>query len=157
MFFAQITCVCSGGWRLIWNLPTVQLFSGFLHQVTGKRLELWDPCPPVFPCCTRKKKNIQTSIRFHTDETFQLNDENFSHRHDSGKWPLYDEMPWIWLYHSWRLSERFLSSFYTLTLPFLFWVLYGFPVGSLFWLPAIACPFFTQMWGIFGLRGTSPV
>lgn len=31
------------------------------------------------------KKNIQASIRFHTDETFQFNDEIISHRHDSDK------------------------------------------------------------------------
>lgn len=55
MFFAQITCVCTGGWRQIWNLPTVQLFSGFLIRVTGKRLELGNPCPQYFPAALGEK------------------------------------------------------------------------------------------------------
>lgn len=163
MFFAQITCVCAGGWRQIWDLPTVQLISGFLIRVTGKSLELGDPCPPG----GGKKKNkkpfrLQSDFTlmkllnfmmkiFHID-MIQTSDPSMTKCHKSDSLIPGDILKGF--YH--HISIHWHCSF----------VLTGchgdslwrcFPVPFLFWL--IARPFFTQMWGMFGLRGvkTSPV
>lgn len=115
LFFEQISCVCTGGWRPIWDLPTVQLFSGFLIWVTGKRLALQTPVLQCFPAVLGKK-----TFKLHSDFTLMK---------------LLNLM--MKIFHTWfrkvtprwrnatnliisprRHSERFSSDFYTLTLLF---------------------------------------
>lgn len=159
MFLAQITCVCTGGWRLIWDLPTVQLFSGFLIRVTGKRLELRSKTPvhQCFPAVLGGNWKHSSFNQISHWWNFVI------------EWWKYFTQTWFrQVTPLWRNGTNLIMSF-----PEAIWKVsvitslcvdsfvltgchgdnlgYRFPVGFLFWL--IARPFFTQMWGMFGLSG----
>lgn len=159
MFFAQITCVCTGGWRLIWDLPTVQLFSGFLIQVTGRRLELGSKTP-VRQCFPAELGGNWKHSGFNQISPWW----NFAI-----EWWKYFTQTWFRrVTPLWRNGTNLIVSFLeTIRKVSVITSLcvdsfvptgchgdnpgYRFPVGFLFWL--IARPFFAQMWGMFGLSG----